>query len=500
MHRRIVQCLGTVPDAKEAGTLLISLGPQLGHRQQLLAAAEAALLLPLRHNVFGDGLGNAGNVLEKRCRGGIHIHTHMVYAVLHHSAQLLTQLGLVHIMLILSHADGLGVDLHQLRQWILKASRHGGSASLSHIKIGEFLGGQLAGGIHRGTGFIDDDILHRQLRFPEEIRNDLLRLPGGGTIAQADDLHMPAADQLLDGFHGLSDFILGCRGVNDRGIQYLAGGVHHRDLAAGAEGRIPAQHHLARNGRLHEKLLQIAAEDLDGAILGLLRQLVPDVCFDRRSQQTLVGIPYRVRQIFRGLRIAAHPQVILQIPENFLLRCLQLHTQHLLLFTPVDGQDPMPGDFPDRLGIVIKILVYSGLRRLLLVFGLRNQQALIPGFPADPAAIVGVIGDLLCQNVLRSGNGGVGVHDILFRIHILRGFLRHRAGGIPLQKILCQRRQSLFPGNHGSGAALRLIGPIQILQLYHGFCGLNLCPELRRHFPLLLDGADDGFLPLLQVP
>ena len=73
-------------------------------------------------------------------------------------------------------------------------------------------------------------------------------------------------------------------------------------------------------------------------------------------------------------------------------------------------------------------------------------------------------------------------------------------GRIPLQKILCQRCQSLFPGNHGSGAALRLIGPVQILQLHHGFCSLNLCPELRRHFPLLLDGANDGFLPLLQVP
>ena len=349
----------------------------------------------------------------------------MVYAILHHSAQLLTQLGLVHIMLILSHTDGLGIDLHQLRQRILKAPRHGGSTSLSHIKIGEFLGGQLAGGIHRGPGFIDNDILHRQLRFPEEIRNDLLRLPGSGTVAQADDLHMPAADQLLNGLHGLLNPVLGCRGVNDRGIQYLAGGVHHRDFAAGTEGRIPAQHHLARNGRLHKELLQIAAEDLDGAILGLLRQLVPDVCLNGGGQQTLVGIPYRVLQIFRGFRIAAHPQVILQIPEDFLLRCLQLHTQHLLLLAAVDGQDPMPRDFPDRLGIVIKILVYGGLLRLLLVLGLRNQQALIPGFPADPAAVVGVIRDLFCQNVLRSCNGGVGIHDFLFRIHILRGFLRY---------------------------------------------------------------------------
>lgn len=43
----------------------------------------------------------------------------MVHAVLHHAVQCGRQFRLGHVMLILSYADRLRIDLHQFRQRIL---------------------------------------------------------------------------------------------------------------------------------------------------------------------------------------------------------------------------------------------------------------------------------------------------------------------------------------------------------------------------------------------
>ncbi|CAN3996757.1 hypothetical protein PBMFNG_PBMFNG_00960, partial [Dysosmobacter welbionis] len=47
------------------------------------------------------------------------VHAHGVHTVLHHTVQSLVQPLGGHVVLVLSHADGLGVDLHQLRQRVL---------------------------------------------------------------------------------------------------------------------------------------------------------------------------------------------------------------------------------------------------------------------------------------------------------------------------------------------------------------------------------------------
>lgn len=85
-------------------------------------------------------------------------------------------------MLILSDADGFGVDFYQLRKGILEASCNGSSASLSHIKVGEFLGGQLACGINGRAGFVDDNVLDRGVQLFNQVYDHLLGLTGGRSI------------------------------------------------------------------------------------------------------------------------------------------------------------------------------------------------------------------------------------------------------------------------------------------------------------------------------
>ena len=50
------------------------------------------------------------------------------------------------------------------------------------------------------------------------------------------------------------------------------------------------------------------------------------------------------------------------------------------------------------------------------------------------------------------------------------------------------------------GAALLLVGKIQIFQTLLGFSGLNLGLEFRRQLALLFDRRQDAFTPLLQFP
>ncbi len=69
-------------------------------------------------------------------------------------------------MLVLSHADGLGINLYQLRQGILDAPRNRDGASLGHIELREFFRRQLARRVNGSTGLIDDHILHRLFDLP----------------------------------------------------------------------------------------------------------------------------------------------------------------------------------------------------------------------------------------------------------------------------------------------------------------------------------------------
>ena len=126
-------------------------------------------------------------------------------------------------MLVLAYADGLGVDFHQLRQRILEPAGDGRGASLSHIEIGEFLGGQLAGGINAGPGFVYDDILYRPVQLFQQFHNNLLGLTGSRAVANGNQIHMVLADELLQLLFGLLHLILGCSGIDDFGIQHFTG-------------------------------------------------------------------------------------------------------------------------------------------------------------------------------------------------------------------------------------------------------------------------------------
>lgn len=62
--------------------------------------------------------------MRQQRRGScLHIHADAGHAAFHHAGERVLQLGLFEIMLILPHADGLRIDLHQFGKRVLHAPR-----------------------------------------------------------------------------------------------------------------------------------------------------------------------------------------------------------------------------------------------------------------------------------------------------------------------------------------------------------------------------------------
>ena len=79
------------------------------------------------------------------CR--IDIHTHLVHTVLHGLVEALLEFLLIDILLILSHTDGIGIDLDKFGKRVHQSSSDRDGAAHGDILVGEFLTGNLAGRI-----------------------------------------------------------------------------------------------------------------------------------------------------------------------------------------------------------------------------------------------------------------------------------------------------------------------------------------------------------------
>ena len=496
-----IQWIVPVQDAHESGALFECLGPQLGHLQQLSPVGEASVGLPVVNDVAGNGLVDSGDIFQKGRGCGVQIHAHFVHAVLHHAVQGIAELLLVHVMLVLAYADGLGVDFHQLRQRILEPAGDGRGASLSHIEIGEFLGGQLAGGINAGPGFVYDDILYRPVQLFQQIHDNLFGFPGGGAIAHGNQIHMVFRNQLLQLPLGLLHLILGGGGINHFRIQHFTGRVNNGQLAASAEGGIPSQHHLSGDGGRKQQLFQVLAEHIDSAVLRLFRQVIPYFPFDGRRNQALVAVLYGFLQQRECIRVLRGDCLLDQIPQNPLHRGIDFHGQHFLRFSPVQRKHSVPRHFPHRL---LKIIVHLVYACGLLILGGAGDDALLHGGLADVAAVVRVVGDALSDDVLRSLYRFFRRPDSLLFLCVLSGdifcsLLHDRSLGFLGQDILCQAVQPFGLGHAGAGLALRPIGAIEVFHYHQGLGCQNLLLQLFCQLPLLLDAAQNLLLLLFQI-
>ena len=195
-------------------------------------------------------------------------------------------------MLILTDTDRFRINFYQLCQRILHPAGNGCRASLSHIKIREFLRCKLACGINGCACLVCDHVRHLFRNLFEQLHDDLLRFPRCRSIAKRDQCDSVFANQRFQCLFCCFDLrLVRRRGrINDRCIKDLSSGIDYRQLAAGTERRIPPKHDLTCDWRLHQKLFQIFTEYGDCSILRFFGQCTADFTLNRRCDQSAVAV------------------------------------------------------------------------------------------------------------------------------------------------------------------------------------------------------------------
>ena len=163
MHAGHVQRVVAAANAQKARALLEALGSEAGHLEQLLAVAKAAIGVAPAHQRCRDARRQARHPAQQRHAGGVEVDAHRIDAVLDHGVKAARELALVEVMLVLSDANGLGVDLDEFGQRVLQAPGNARSAAQADIDVGHLLRGKCAGRINRGAGLADDHLLGGRL-------------------------------------------------------------------------------------------------------------------------------------------------------------------------------------------------------------------------------------------------------------------------------------------------------------------------------------------------
>ena len=97
------------------------------------------MLVAVLDNLLRRPLGDPGHVPQQRVRGRVQIDAHAVDAGFDRALQALHQFFLIHVVLVLAHADAARLDLDELSQRVLQPSADGDRATQRHVQLGELL-------------------------------------------------------------------------------------------------------------------------------------------------------------------------------------------------------------------------------------------------------------------------------------------------------------------------------------------------------------------------
>ena len=94
------------------------------HLLQLSPRVEGSVLLPVVYDILCQGGPQSADVHQEMLRGGIEVDTHEVDATLYGLVEGMLEFRLVYVVLILPHADALGVNLDKFCEGIHQSSAY----------------------------------------------------------------------------------------------------------------------------------------------------------------------------------------------------------------------------------------------------------------------------------------------------------------------------------------------------------------------------------------
>src|SRR5246500_5807264 len=120
MYARRIERIVAVADAQEPCRKLESLGTEPRYLLENRAGAKRTVLFTVTDNAARQSFADAGDSRQQRCGGRVDVNPHGVDAILDHCIERARKFVFAEIMLILAHADRLGINLDQLGERVLK--------------------------------------------------------------------------------------------------------------------------------------------------------------------------------------------------------------------------------------------------------------------------------------------------------------------------------------------------------------------------------------------
>ena len=497
MHSRVVQRVGRPGDAQEPRTLLERLGAEARHLLELIAAGKISVCLPVIGDGLGKGRADAAHILQEVRTGRIEGNAHGVDAAFHGVVQLLLEKGLVYIVLILPHSEGLGVYLDQFCQGIHETPADGNRAPHRNVVLGEFLTPHLGGGIDRRAVLAHGE--HADTFRQSHLADEVLRLTAGRATADGNDLNAVLLYPI--GHLGKGLHLFGHRRMRENDIvrQQIPLRVQAHHLAARPEARVNGHHAFLAHGRCQKQLPEVLPEHVDAFCIGLLLGLADDLSGDGRVQEALPGVVHGLPDLKAGLAGRRIPLrltvVVIQLVAALLTIGVDVHLEVALVLRTQHGQQVVGGNFADGLAEAEVAAVLGGLGGLAAGLG---HPGLHPAGAIDGAeglAVCGRLADTLRDNVAGALQGFIGRCHL--PLHEFAGLFLGM-GDPPLPEKVCEGLKAAGRRDGRARFPFGPIGKVQVFQFARNHALLNLCAQLRREFALLIDGLQDGSLPLIH--
>jgi hypothetical protein len=143
------------------------------------------------------------------------------------------------IVLILAHADRLGIDFNQLGERVLKPPRDRDRSAQGHVEPRQLLRGKSRSGVDRGAGLRDHHLGQLELGMePNEFRTEPVGFTRGGAVPDRDQLHSMLSGKPRQLNNRLLPTTLWLMRVDSRRRRDLPRPGNHGDFDAGPMARI----------------------------------------------------------------------------------------------------------------------------------------------------------------------------------------------------------------------------------------------------------------------
>ena len=265
--------------------------------------------------------------------GSVEVHAHGIHAKFHGAVERLFERALIHIVLILPHANGFGVYLHEFRQRVCQAAADRHRAAHRDVVIGKFLPRRLGGGIDRCAVLAHEE--HRHI-FQMQVAHQFLSLAPRRAVADGNGLYFILLAERAHLYRGAG--ILAARRVGIDGfvVEQHAVAIEANDLAPRAVAGVDAHNALFAERGGEQELAQVFGKHAYSLFIGFLLAQGCKLRFNRRAKQPLVGICHRQLYQLGGSGAGTHETachtraaiVVIGRKNAYFKKALRLATQH----------------------------------------------------------------------------------------------------------------------------------------------------------------------------